>query len=109
MLFRSLLLPISLPLPTPPTPSPPSFKPREEKEANAKKPQKSISPGAKSKVKSSTQRGIRAKILEQYPLLEPVIEEIMPKREQLDVVKLCVLFLFFAAHGTGREEEEEEG
>ncbi|KAF2866659.1 hypothetical protein BDV95DRAFT_598567 [Massariosphaeria phaeospora] len=49
---------------------------------------KDITPGAKSKVKSSTQRGIRAKVLEEYPLLEPHIEAILPKKEQLDVIKL---------------------
>ncbi|PVI05943.1 translation machinery-associated protein 20 [Periconia macrospinosa] len=49
---------------------------------------KDISPGAKSKVKSSVQRTIRAKVLETYPLLEPYIEDIMPKKEQLDLVKL---------------------
>ncbi|KAF2003317.1 hypothetical protein P154DRAFT_520266 [Amniculicola lignicola CBS 123094] len=49
---------------------------------------KDITPGAKSKVKSSAQRGIRSKVLEQYPLLEPYIDDIMPKKEQLDLVKL---------------------
>ncbi len=49
-----------------------------------------MTPGSKSKVKSSAQRGIRAKVLESYPLLEPYIEEILPKKEQLDLVKLCV-------------------
>jgi hypothetical protein len=39
------------------------------------------------------QRTIRAKILEQYPLLEPYMEEILPKKEQLDLVKLYVLAL----------------
>lgn len=48
----------------------------------------SFSPGAKSKVKSSAQRGVRAKVLETYPLLEPYIDEIMPKKEQLDLVKI---------------------
>ncbi|KAF2706547.1 hypothetical protein K504DRAFT_437184 [Pleomassaria siparia CBS 279.74] len=49
---------------------------------------KDMTPGSKSKVKSSAQRGIRAKVLESYPLLEPYIEEILPKKEQLDLVKL---------------------
>ena len=52
-----------------------------------------MTPGSKSKVKSSAQRGIRAKVLESYPLLEPYIEEILPKKEQLDLVKLCVTSL----------------
>jgi hypothetical protein len=49
-----------------------------------------MTPGSKSKVKSSVQRGIRAKVLESYPLLEPYIEEILPKKEQLELVKLYV-------------------
>ncbi|KAF2272542.1 uncharacterized protein EI97DRAFT_425992 [Westerdykella ornata] len=49
---------------------------------------KDITPGAKSKVKSSAQRAIRAKVLEQYPLLEPYIDDILPKKDQLDLVKL---------------------
>ncbi|KAK8192936.1 hypothetical protein HDK77DRAFT_178675 [Phyllosticta capitalensis] len=49
---------------------------------------KDIVPGAKTKVKSSVQRGIRAKVAEQYPLLEPYLDQIIPKKEQLDLVKL---------------------
>ncbi|KAF2727550.1 hypothetical protein EJ04DRAFT_478821 [Polyplosphaeria fusca] len=49
---------------------------------------KDISPGAKSKVKSSAQRAIRSKVIEQYPKLEPYIDDILPKKEQLDLVKL---------------------
>ncbi|OCK76465.1 translation machinery-associated protein-like protein [Lepidopterella palustris CBS 459.81] len=49
---------------------------------------KDITPGAKSKVKSSAQRAIRGKIVEEYPLLGPYIDEIIPKKEQLDLVKL---------------------
>ncbi|KAK8156097.1 hypothetical protein BKA80DRAFT_336176 [Phyllosticta citrichinensis] len=48
----------------------------------------SIAPGAKTKVKSSVQRGIRAKVAEQYPLLEPYLDQIIPKKEQLDLLKL---------------------
>jgi malignant T-cell-amplified sequence len=47
-----------------------------------------INPGSKTKIKSSVQRGIRAKILETYPLLEPHLESILPKKSQLDLVKL---------------------
>ena len=47
-----------------------------------------INAGAKTKVKSSVQRGIRTKITETYPLLEPHIEEIIPKKSQLDLLKL---------------------
>lgn len=50
----------------------------------------SITSGAKSKVKSSAQRAIRSKVLEEYPKLEPYIEDILPKKEQLDLVKLYV-------------------
>lgn len=46
--------------------------------------------GAKSKVKSSVQRSIRTKIIETYPSLELHMEDIMPKKSQLDVVKLYV-------------------
>lgn len=34
------------------------------------------------------QRGIRAKIVETYPKLEPHIDDILPKKGQLDLVKL---------------------
>ncbi|EGP91589.1 unnamed protein product [Zymoseptoria tritici ST99CH_1A5] len=49
---------------------------------------KEFSPGAKSKVKSSAQRAIRAKVIETYPLIEPYIDEILPKKEQIDLVKV---------------------
>jgi hypothetical protein len=62
---------------------------KRKKEAKQKR---SITPGAKSKVKSSAQRGIRSKILEEYPKLEPYIEDILPKKEQLDLVKLYVAY-----------------
>ena len=42
-----------------------------------------------SKVKSSEQRAIRAQILEQYPALEPFIEDVLPKKEPLFVCKWC--------------------
>lgn len=50
----------------------------------------SLTPGAKSKVKSSAQRAIRAKVVETYPKIEPYIDEILPKKEQLDLVKVLV-------------------
>ncbi|GAD96634.1 PUA RNA binding domain protein, putative [Paecilomyces variotii No. 5] len=49
---------------------------------------KDISPGAKSKVKSSVQRGLRQKFLETYPGFEPYIDEVIPKKAQLDAIKL---------------------
>jgi len=38
-------------------------------------------------VKSSVQRGIKAKIVEKFPKLEPFMEEIIPKKSQLSLVK----------------------
>lgn len=58
--------------------------PSTNKQTNAS----SISPGAKSKVKSSVQRAIRQKVVETYPRLAPHIDEIIPKKSQLDLVKL---------------------
>ncbi|KAG9248006.1 hypothetical protein BJ878DRAFT_538766 [Calycina marina] len=52
---------------------------------------KEISPGSKSKVKSSSQRGIRTQIVATYPLLAPHIDEIIPKKEQPDRVTLYLL------------------
>ncbi|KAI9644749.1 translation machinery-associated protein 20 [Ciborinia camelliae] len=49
---------------------------------------KDISPGSKSKVKSSVQRAIRTQLVTTYPLLAPHIDEIIPKKEQLDAMKM---------------------
>jgi PUA domain protein len=38
-------------------------------------------------VKSSVQRGIKAKITETFPKLEPYLKEIIPKKSQLSLVK----------------------
>jgi len=48
----------------------------------------SLSPGSKSKVKSSVQRAIRTQLVQTYPLLAPHIDEIVPKKEQLDAMKM---------------------
>lgn len=48
----------------------------------------SIPPSGRSKVKSSVQRGLRQRFLEAHPGFEPYIEEILPKKAQLDAVKL---------------------
>merc|ERR1712166_1472278 len=40
-----------------------------------------------SQVKSSQQRGIKASLIEQYPMLEGTIDELMPKKQPLIVVK----------------------
>ena len=42
---------------------------------------------SRSQVKSSVARGIRTNILELYPRLEPVIDQIMPKKESVIVGK----------------------
>lgn len=44
-----------------------------------------------SKVKSSQQRTIRSKILEQYPDIEPYLEALLPKKAPMVVAKWCVL------------------
>jgi len=38
-------------------------------------------------VKSSVQRAIKTRIVETFPKIEPVIEEIIPKKSQLTLVK----------------------
>lgn len=48
----------------------------------------SLTASAKTKVKSSVARTIRAKVLETYPLLTPYIDTIIPKKSQLDSIKL---------------------
>ena len=40
-----------------------------------------------TQLKSSVQRGIRAKIVEQYPPLEDYIDQILPKKENIIQVK----------------------
>ena len=45
-----------------------------------------------SQAKSSVARGIRTKILEQYPSLEDYIEDIIPKKAPLHIAK------WFASH-----------
>ena len=42
-------------------------------------------------VKSSVQRGIRTKIIESFPKLEPHLEDIIPKKSQLSLVKWYAL------------------
>jgi PUA domain protein len=43
-----------------------------------------------SQVKASVARGIRNTILQQYPVLEGVIEEILPKKTPTFIAKWCV-------------------
>ncbi|CCU75448.1 unnamed protein product [Blumeria hordei] len=57
---------------------------------------KNITPGSKSKVKSSVQRSLRTQLIQTYPLLSPYIDEIVPKKEQLEAMKIpdrVVLYL----------------
>lgn len=49
---------------------------------------KDLTTSAKTKVKSSVARGVRTKVLETYPLLEPYIDALVPKKSQLDAIKL---------------------
>ncbi|KAF3481508.1 translation machinery-associated protein 20 [Arthroderma uncinatum] len=49
---------------------------------------KDISAGARSKVKSSVQRSLRAKFLETHPGFEPYIDEVLPKKASLEAMKL---------------------
>jgi malignant T-cell-amplified sequence len=48
----------------------------------------SLVAGPKSKTKSSVQRSLRTSLLQTYPLLEPYIDTILPKKSQLDAIKL---------------------
>ncbi|SPQ23901.1 58f77c39-b9a0-4438-9781-07c961491625 [Thermothielavioides terrestris] len=45
-------------------------------------------PKQKQKLKSSVQRSIRQSVLATYPLLTPVIDEVLPKKASLEQVKL---------------------
>ncbi|CAZ80443.1 unnamed protein product [Tuber melanosporum] len=42
---------------------------------------------SKTNLKSSVQRSLRAKLVEQFPLLAPHIDEILPKKSQLSLLK----------------------
>ena len=41
-------------------------------------------------LKTSVQRGIRSKIIDTFPKLEPHMEDIIPKKSQLSLVKWLV-------------------
>ncbi|AMD20751.1 HDR008Cp [Eremothecium sinecaudum] len=41
----------------------------------------------RTKVKSSVQRSLKTKLVEQFPKLEPVIDELIPKKAELQVIK----------------------
>jgi hypothetical protein len=40
-----------------------------------------------TQLKSSVQRGIRSKIIDQYPALEPILDDLMPKKTPIVLVK----------------------
>ncbi|KAI9141678.1 malignant T cell-amplified sequence 1-like protein [Paraphysoderma sedebokerense] len=42
---------------------------------------------SQSQLKSSVQRNIRTKLIEQFPKLEPFLDELMPKKVQIVIVK----------------------
>jgi malignant T-cell-amplified sequence len=73
----------------------------------------SITPGTRTKLKSSAQRALRTQILTLYPALTPYIDTLIPKKDQLDSIKLpdrITLYalgpnpLFFTAHTTEGNE-----
>ncbi|CAI4431376.1 CEL_1a_G0014710.mRNA.1.CDS.1 [Saccharomyces cerevisiae] len=39
------------------------------------------------KVKSSIQRTLKAKLVKQYPKIEDVIDELIPKKSQIELIK----------------------
>ncbi|KAK4205150.1 putative translation machinery-associated protein 20 [Triangularia verruculosa] len=49
---------------------------------------KDLTTSPKQKLKSSIQRSLRTSLLQTYPLLNPFIEEIMPKKASLEQMKL---------------------
>ncbi|KAF3767058.1 hypothetical protein M406DRAFT_337929 [Cryphonectria parasitica EP155] len=49
---------------------------------------KDISSAPKSKLKSSVQRSLRGSLLSTYPLLNPYIDEVLPKKASLEQMKL---------------------
>ncbi|KAI1397260.1 translation machinery-associated protein [Hypoxylon fuscum] len=57
---------------------------------------KDISAAPKSKLKSSVQRALRQSLLTTFPLLNPYIDEILPKKGSLEAMKLpdrCTLYV----------------
>ncbi|KAK2626936.1 hypothetical protein QTJ16_004111 [Diplocarpon rosae] len=62
----------------------------KESESRPQLIRSSLTPGSKSKVKSSVQRSLRTQFVQTYPLLAPHIDEIIPKKEQLDAMKMSV-------------------
>ncbi|KAI1762969.1 translation machinery-associated protein [Hypoxylon sp. FL1150] len=60
---------------------------------------KEINTAPKSKLKSSVQRSLRQSLLTTYPLLNPYMDEILPKKGSLEAMKLpdrCTLYVLDA-------------
>ncbi|PHH65036.1 hypothetical protein CDD81_3434 [Ophiocordyceps australis] len=49
---------------------------------------KDLAPGKKQKLKTSVQRGLRQSLLSSFPLLTPHIDEVLPKKASLSLMKL---------------------
>ena len=45
-----------------------------------------------SQTKSSVAKGIRQRLLKDYPPIEPYLDDIVPKKEALNIIKWYVLF-----------------
>ncbi|KAK2742549.1 translation machinery-associated protein 20 [Myotisia sp. PD_48] len=58
---------------------------------------KDLTPGSRSKVKSSVQRALRNQFVETHPGFEPYIDEVLPKKASLEAVKLYVSLIAFLA------------
>ncbi|KAF8423350.1 hypothetical protein EV426DRAFT_633196 [Tirmania nivea] len=54
---------------------------------------------SKTKVKQSVQRSLRAKLVEQFPLLEPYIDEVFPKKSDLELIKAPEKVSLYAVDG----------
>ncbi|CAB4254088.1 similar to Saccharomyces cerevisiae YER007C-A TMA20 Protein of unknown function that associates with ribosomes and has a putative RNA binding domain [Maudiozyma barnettii] len=54
---------------------------------------------SRSNVKSSIQRTLKTKLVNQYPKLEPVIDELIPKKSQVEVIKCEDKIQLYAVNG----------
>lgn len=62
-------------------------------------PQSRITTPQKTKLKSSIQRNLRSRLLEQFPLLAPHIDVALPKKTQLEMIKLPDRLSLYALDG----------
>ncbi|KAI1335069.1 hypothetical protein F5Y15DRAFT_260540 [Xylariaceae sp. FL0016] len=60
---------------------------------------KDIQSAPKNKLKSSVQRSLRSALLTAYPLLNPYIDEILPKKGSLEAMKLPERVTLYALEG----------